>query len=79
VLATPIVNYPEVAILGVNQIKKRAVVRTSAKGEDEIVIRHMMCLSISLDHRNVDGAVTAQFMNDVVYFLEDPRRLLLQA
>jgi pyruvate dehydrogenase E2 component (dihydrolipoamide acetyltransferase) len=78
VLATPIINFPEVAILGVNQIKKRPVVRTNAAGEDEIVIRHMMFLSISLDHRIVDGAVAAHFMNDVVYLLERPNRLFLE-
>jgi len=79
VLATPIINFPEVAILGVNQIKKRAVVRTNAAGEDEIVVRHMMFLSISLDHRIVDGAVAAHFMNDVVALLERPHRLFLEA
>jgi pyruvate dehydrogenase E2 component (dihydrolipoamide acetyltransferase) len=79
VFATPVINFPEVAILGVNQIKKRPVVKTNEDGEDEILIRHMMFLSISLDHRIVDGAVAAQFMNDVVYLLEDPRRLLLEA
>jgi pyruvate dehydrogenase E2 component (dihydrolipoamide acetyltransferase) len=77
VLATPIINYPEVAILGVNQIKKRPVVRTNAKGEDEIAIRHMMYLSISLDHRVVDGAVAAHFMNDLVSYLEEPGRLAI--
>jgi len=42
-----------------------------------IVIRKMMNLSVSIDHRVVDGAVGARFMNEVVELLEDPRRLLL--
>lgn len=73
-LATPILNYPEVAILGVNQIKRKPVVRG-----DRIEIGDVLCLSISLDHRVVDGAIAAQFMNKVKRFLENPRLLLLEA
>ncbi len=80
VFATPIVNFPEVAILGVNQIKKRPIVRPNARtGEDEIAIRHMMFLSISLDLRVVDGAVAAEFMNVLVRLLEKPGRMVLEA
>jgi pyruvate dehydrogenase E2 component (dihydrolipoamide acetyltransferase) len=71
-LATPVINWPEVAILGVHKIADRAVVRNGS-----IVIRKMMNLSVSIDHRVVDGAVGARFMNEVVQLLEDPRRLLL--
>ena len=67
VLATPIINYPEVAILGVHKIMQRPVVR---KGE--VVIRHMMNLSLSLDHRVVDGFVGAEFLRDVISHLENP-------
>lgn len=72
VISTPIVNYPEVAILGVNKIDKRAVVR-----DDKVVIRDMMNLSLSLDHRVVDGYVGAVFLADVIKYLEDPNHFLL--
>ncbi len=68
VLATPIINYPEVAIVGVTAIRPRAVVR-----DGEIVIRQMVNLAISLDHRIVDGAPGAMFMRDMVALLEDPK------
>ena len=70
VLATPIINHPEVAILGVTAIRPRPVVR-----DDEIVIRQMVNLAISLDHRVVDGAPGALFMRDLVALLEDPQVL----
>lgn len=72
-LATPIINYPEVAIMGVHQIKRRPVVI----GND-IRIREIMYLSLSLDHRVVDGAVAARFMNRVVAMLQDPSMLLME-
>lgn len=72
VLATPIINTPEVAILGVTAIRKRPVVRGG-----EIVVRDMLNLSLSLDHRIVDGADGALFMRDMVAYLEDPKLLLL--
>lgn len=68
----PIINYPEVAILGVNKITPRPVVR-----EGQIVIRDVMYLSLSCDHRVVDGADAARFMNTLVGLLESPARLLL--
>lgn len=71
--SVPIINYPEVAILGVNKIVKRPVVRN-----DEIVIRQMMHLSISCDHRVVDGAEAALFVKKIVEYLEQPGRLLLE-
>lgn len=71
VFATPIINHPEVAILGVNAIRKRPMVVN-----DEIVIRDMMFLSISVDHRVVDGADAARFMNRLVYYLNEPSRLV---
>lgn len=72
ILATPVINYPEVAILGVHKIAERAVVRNGS-----IVIRKMMNLSVSIDHRIVDGADGARFMNEIIALLEEPRRLLL--
>jgi pyruvate dehydrogenase E2 component (dihydrolipoamide acetyltransferase) len=72
-LATPIINVPEVAILGVHAIKRRPWVV-----DEEIVIRDIMMLSLSLDHRVVDGAVGAHFMNRVKEMLENPALLLLE-
>lgn len=72
-LATPIINYPEVAILGVHKIEPRPVVR-----DGEIVIRHMMNVSLSFDHRVVDGAVGAEFTQVVREHLENPHLLFLQ-
>ncbi len=72
ILATPVINYPEVAIMGVHKITEQAVVR-----DGEVVVRKMMNLSISLDHRVVDGADGARFMNEVIRLLEDPKLLLL--
>jgi len=72
--ATPIVNSPESAILGVHEIKKRPVVLDS-----EIVIRDVMLVSLSFDHRLIDGHVGAAFAKDVKAFLEDPKWLLVGA
>ena len=73
-MATPIINYPEVAILGVHKVARRPVVM-----DDQIVIRDMMNLSISLDHRVVDGAVAAEFMQHVISLLQAPGLLLLES
>lgn len=72
----PIINYPEVAIMGVNKIEKRAVVR-NINGSDQIVIRDMMHLSLSGDHRVVDGAEAALFVKEVIRYLENPTLLLM--
>ena len=69
-LATPILNHPEVGILGVHRIKERPVVR-----DGQIVIGQVMLLSLSLDHRIVDGHVGAAFAYDVIETLENPERL----
>ncbi|MFT7463146.1 MAG: pyruvate dehydrogenase E2 component (dihydrolipoamide acetyltransferase) [Pseudohongiellaceae bacterium] len=71
-LATPVINVPEVAILGVHAIRQRPWVV-----DGEIVIRDIMYLSISLDHRVVDGAVGARFMNVLKELLENPSLMLL--
>jgi pyruvate dehydrogenase E2 component (dihydrolipoamide acetyltransferase) len=71
--ATPILNHPEVGILGVHQIKQKPVVR-----DGEIVIGEIMLLSLSFDHRIVDGHVGAAFAYEVIAYLEDPSLLLLE-
>ncbi|MCS6898252.1 MAG: dihydrolipoamide acetyltransferase family protein [Myxococcales bacterium] len=72
--ATPILNTPEVGILGVHQMKRKPVVRG-----DQIVIGEVMLLSLSFDHRLIDGHVGAAFAYEVIRFLEDPDQLLLEA
>ncbi|HOK49197.1 MAG TPA: dihydrolipoamide acetyltransferase family protein [Sedimentibacter sp.] len=69
---TPIINQPEVAILGVNAINKESVVVN-----DELVIKPMMNLSLTADHRVVDGAVAAEFLAKLKEYLEKPGLLLL--
>jgi pyruvate dehydrogenase E2 component (dihydrolipoamide acetyltransferase) len=70
--ATPVVNYPEVAILGVHEIKRRPVVRG-----DSIVAADVMHLSLSFDHRIIDGHVGAAFAQAIKACLERPDRLWL--
>ena len=70
IAATPIINLSQVAILGINKISQKPVVRNG-----QIVIRSMMNLSISLDHRVVDGIVAAEFLHHVIRLLEDPNKL----
>jgi pyruvate dehydrogenase E2 component (dihydrolipoamide acetyltransferase) len=72
-LATPIINFPEVAILGVHQMKQKPVVR-----DGQIVIGDVMILSLSFDHRIVDGHVGAAFALEVIGYLEKPEALLLE-
>ena len=71
--ATPIINHPEVAILGVNQIHDRPMVLNG-----EVVARKMMYLSPSFDHRVIDGAVGARFVSALKVILENPTSLLLE-
>ena len=63
-MGTPIINQPQVAILAVGAIKKRPVVIETEQG-DTIGIRHMMYLSLSYDHRIVDGSIGASFLTAV--------------
>ncbi|NLF32555.1 MAG: 2-oxo acid dehydrogenase subunit E2 [Planctomycetes bacterium] len=71
--ATPVVNTPESAILLIGRGGPRPVVR-----DGQIVVRTLLPLSLSYDHRLIDGAEAARFLNDVVASLEDPGRLLLR-
>ena len=70
--ATPIINHPEVAILGINRIHDRPVAR-----DGEVVVRKMMYLALSFDHRVIDGAVGAAFCNELKRYLENPGELML--
>ncbi|SFL38031.1 pyruvate dehydrogenase E2 component (dihydrolipoamide acetyltransferase) [Halogranum rubrum] len=71
--ATPIINYPEVGIMGLGELKERAVVE-----DGDVVARHTLPLSLSIDHRILDGAVAAQFANKVMEYLQHPKLLLLE-
>ena len=69
-MGTPIINQPQVAIIATGAIKKRPVVIETAQG-DSIAIRHMMYLSLSYDHRIVDGSLGATFLTAVAKELEN--------
>ena len=71
-LSTPLLNPPQSAILGMHNIKERPVVV-----EGEIVVRPIMYLALSYDHRIIDGKDSVQFLMAVKEALEDPARLLL--
>ena len=68
---TPIINQPQVAILGTGTITKRPMVMTDADGNDTIAIRHMMYLCLTYDHRLVDGADAGRFLQTVKARLEE--------
>lgn len=72
-MSTPILNLPQSAILGMHKIQKRAVVV-----DDQIVIRPMMYLALSYDHRIIDGKEAVSFLVTMKNMLEDPARLLLE-
>ena len=69
--ATPIINYPETAILATGRIRETPVVR-----DGQVVIRSIMPLSLSFDHRVIDGALAARFVNMIMKFLQDPTLIL---
>jgi pyruvate dehydrogenase E2 component (dihydrolipoamide acetyltransferase) len=71
--ATPVINFPEVAILGVHRIRPTPVVR-----DGQVVVRDVMHLSLSSDHRVVDGHRAAGFVYEVIRHLEEPSLLFLQ-
>jgi 2-oxoglutarate dehydrogenase E2 component (dihydrolipoamide succinyltransferase) len=73
-LSTPILNPPQSGILGLHKIEKRAVVRDG----DQIVVRPMMYLALSYDHRIVDGREAVSFLVAVKDAIEEPERLLLE-
>jgi pyruvate dehydrogenase E2 component (dihydrolipoamide acetyltransferase) len=71
---TPIINHPEVAILGIGKMKEMPVVK-----DGKVEIRKMLFLSLSFDHRVVDGAEAVRFLNMVIARLEDPDLILLES
>jgi 2-oxoisovalerate dehydrogenase E2 component (dihydrolipoyl transacylase) len=73
IVTTPVINHPEVAIVGVNRMVERPVIRDGA-----IVARKMMNLSCSFDHRVIDGMVAAQFVQMIRGYLESPATLFVE-
>jgi pyruvate dehydrogenase E2 component (dihydrolipoamide acetyltransferase) len=71
--STPVVNYPEVAIMGIHEMKKKPIVVG-----DEIKVGNVMVLAVSFDHRVIDGHIGAAFTQDVKALLEEPDRLLIE-
>ncbi len=71
--ATPIINHPEVAILGIHKMRKQAHVTD----DDKIVIRPTLLMSLCCDHRVIDGAIGAEFAYEVIRYLERPELLTL--
>ena len=71
IMATPIINQPQVAILDLEAIVKRPVVVTDGQGNDSIAIRPMTILGLSWDHRALDGALSAQFLASIKRRLEE--------
>ncbi|QRX63401.1 2-oxo acid dehydrogenase subunit E2 [Dysgonomonadaceae bacterium zrk40] len=72
IYATPVINYPQAGILGIGRIMKTPIVK-----EDEIVIGNIMPLSLSVDHRIVDGGETTRFLARVMGYLSDPLSLMM--
>ena len=72
--ATPIINYPEVGILAIGRIYEKAIIK-----DGKLSVRKVMPVSLSFDHRVVDGAYAARFVNSIKKHLEDPNLLLLEA
>ncbi|AEH35753.1 2-oxo acid dehydrogenase subunit E2 [Halopiger xanaduensis] len=75
--ATPIINYPEAGILAIGEIKRRPRV-VERDGQESIEPRSVLTLSLSFDHRLIDGAIAARFTNTVMEYLENPQLLLLE-
>jgi pyruvate dehydrogenase E2 component (dihydrolipoamide acetyltransferase) len=72
--ATPIINYPDVAILGMGKISEKPWVKNG-----EIVIRKILPLSLTFDHRVTDGVDASQFLSKILNYLEDPALLFIES
>jgi 2-oxoglutarate dehydrogenase E2 component (dihydrolipoamide succinyltransferase) len=77
-LSTPLLNYPQSAILGMHTIQRRPVAEQSAEGE-KVVIRAMMYVALTYDHRLIDGKEAVTFLRRVKELVEDPWRLFIEA
>jgi len=73
IFATPVINYPQAGILGIGRIVKKPVVK-----DDQIVVGNVLALSLSVDHRIVDGGEASRFVNKIMEYLSDPIALLME-
>jgi pyruvate dehydrogenase E2 component (dihydrolipoamide acetyltransferase) len=73
IFATPVIPLPQLALLGMHAMKDRPVVR-----DDRIIIRKMMNLSITFDHRMIDGMIAANFLGEIISLIENPELLMLR-
>jgi 2-oxoglutarate dehydrogenase E2 component (dihydrolipoamide succinyltransferase) len=79
-LSTPLLNYPQSAILGMHSIQRRPVAEPGPDGKGEqVVIRPMMYVALTYDHRLVDGKEAVTFLKRVKELVEDPWRLFIEA
>lgn len=74
IFATPVINYPQAGILGIGRIVKQPVV---VKG-DQIVVGNVLPLSLSVDHRIIDGGIASRFMNRILEYLSDPVSMMME-
>ena len=73
IYATPVINYPQAAILGIGRILKKPVVK-----EDQVVAGNVLPLSLSVDHRIVDGGEASRFINQILEYLSDPVLMMME-
>jgi 2-oxoglutarate dehydrogenase E2 component (dihydrolipoamide succinyltransferase) len=79
-LSTPLLNYPQSAILGMHSIQRRPIAETPPDGKGEqVVIRPMMYVALTYDHRLIDGREAVTFLRRVKELVEDPWRLFIEA
>jgi len=72
IFATPVINFPEAAILGIGRIVKKPVVK-----DNQVVVGFVLPLSLSVDHRIVDGGEASRFINLIMEYLSDPVSMIM--
>jgi pyruvate dehydrogenase E2 component (dihydrolipoamide acetyltransferase) len=73
IFATPVINYPQAGILGIGRLLKKPIVK-----EDQIIVGNVLPLSLSVDHRIVDGGEASRFMNSILEYLSDPVLMMME-
>ncbi len=73
IYATPVINYPQAGILGIGRIVKKPVIKN-----DQVAVGNVLPLSLSVDHRIVDGGEASRFVNSIMEYLSDPMLLLME-
>jgi len=72
IYATPVINFPQSAILGIGRIVKKPVVK-----DNQVVVGYVLPLSLSVDHRTVDGGEASRFINQIMEYLSDPVSMIM--